>query len=164
MTLTIFMITTMTLLSNSVFSNHPLTMSMKVLLLALSLCATLSYTTTWYAYMLFMITVGGMLVMFLYISSLSPNAIFYSKPKPTQVLTQLVPTIFLALMIIPMPGATNTQTQSSPPSNFITFFMEDETVSLLLGLACLLLLSMLMVMSIIPQKGAPMRGANFRAT
>nr|YP_009731828.1 NADH dehydrogenase subunit 6 [Macrophthalmus pacificus]QHR85466.1 NADH dehydrogenase subunit 6 [Macrophthalmus pacificus] len=60
--------------------SHPLAMGL--LLLAqtamISLTLGLSSYSFWFSYILFLIFLGGMLVLFIYMSSLAPNEIFFS--------------------------------------------------------------------------------------
>nr|YP_008994174.1 NADH dehydrogenase subunit 6 [Solenaia carinata]AGO02016.1 NADH dehydrogenase subunit 6 [Solenaia carinata] len=55
---------------------HPLSLGMMILTLAFINCILIATMSPWYAYMLFFIFIGGMLVMFAYIASLSPNTTF----------------------------------------------------------------------------------------
>nr|YP_010736132.1 NADH dehydrogenase subunit 6 [Postolata guangxiensis]WEL36018.1 NADH dehydrogenase subunit 6 [Postolata guangxiensis] len=55
---------------------HPLSLGMMILMLAFISCILIASMSPWYAYMLFFIFIGGMLVMFAYIASLSPNTAF----------------------------------------------------------------------------------------
>nr|ALQ78694.1 NADH dehydrogenase subunit 6 [Potomida littoralis] len=157
MTLVIFMSLTIALLSSSIFSVHPLVLTVKVLLLANALCLTLAHTTTWYAYMLYMVMVGGMLVMFTYISSLSPNGIFQLKLQLAQLATLSASAFLLIYSISLTPNTVNTQNHHNTPENFIAFFMQDENSKILATLAAILLLAMLMSMALLPKVKAPMR-------
>nr|QDH07393.1 NADH dehydrogenase subunit 6 [Microcondylaea bonellii] len=157
MTLIMFMFAAISLLCVSALSPHPLTLTIKVLLLASSLCLTLAHTTTWYAYMLYMVTVGGMLVMFTYISSMSPNSIFLLKPQMLQMTLVPLTSLYLAYTTAMTPNTINTQSNQNMPENFITFFFLDQNNGLLLFLATTLLLAILTAMTLLPAKKAPMR-------
>nr|APA19209.1 NADH dehydrogenase subunit 6 [Solenaia oleivora] len=157
MTLIMFTLMSITLLSISIFSPHPLTLTIKVLVLATSLCLTLAHTTTWYAYMLYMITVGGMLVMFTYISSLSPNSIFSLKPQMLHLTLVATVAYSMASMTASTPNTVNTQNHENTPENFITFFTLYKNTGLLIFLASMLLLAMVISMTLLSQKKASMR-------
>nr|YP_010501929.1 NADH dehydrogenase subunit 6 [Ptomascopus plagiatus]UXC94695.1 NADH dehydrogenase subunit 6 [Ptomascopus plagiatus] len=60
------------------FMNHPLTMSLILLIHALliSLTTGLMNLDFWFSYILFMIMIGGMLVLFLYMTSIASNKKF----------------------------------------------------------------------------------------
>nr|WAP91446.1 NADH dehydrogenase subunit 6 [Cirrothauma sp. LA-2022] len=68
------------LVSLSVMMIQPLSLGFMIALISIissSLVAFLSYS--WYGFMLFLVYIGGLLVMFMYIISLIPNLIFLSK-------------------------------------------------------------------------------------
>nr|UPX88548.1 NADH dehydrogenase subunit 6 [Nicrophorus vespilloides] len=60
------------------FMNHPLTMSLILLIHALTISITTGLLSInfWFSYILFMIMVGGMLVLFLYMTSIASNKKF----------------------------------------------------------------------------------------
>nr|AGO02029.1 NADH dehydrogenase subunit 6 [Solenaia carinata] len=159
MTLMMFSFMSITMLCLSTSSPHPLTLTIKVLLLAMSLCLTLAHTTTWYAYMLYMVTVGGMLVMFTYISSLSPNSVFSLKPQTLQLAIILMTTLYLSNTTTTMPNTINTQNNQNTLEDLIKFFALGENTKLLLLLAATLLLTMVVVMTLLSEKKTPMRPA-----
>nr|AGN92166.1 NADH dehydrogenase subunit 6 [Lamprotula leaii] len=161
MTLVIFSSMSVALLCNSIFSTHPLVLTIKVLLLATTMCLTIAHTTTWYAYMLYMVMVGGMLVMFTYISSLSPNGVFGLKPQLTHLTILLASGVLVTYSTSLTPNTTNTQDHHNAPENFISFFLEDKTMSLLPMLAAILLLAMFMSMALLSRTKAPMRQTAF---
>nr|YP_009236753.1 NADH dehydrogenase subunit 6 [Telchinia penelope]AMJ17217.1 NADH dehydrogenase subunit 6 [Telchinia penelope] len=59
-------------------TNHPLAMGMMILIQTLLMC-TLSgmlINTYWFSYILFLIFLGGLLVLFIYVSSIASNELF----------------------------------------------------------------------------------------
>nr|AKF78365.1 NADH dehydrogenase subunit 6 [Nothancyla verreauxi] len=63
---------------NFIQTKHPLAMGLNLLIqtiLISLLCGFMSYTY-WFSYMLFLIMLGGMLVLFLYVTSLASNELF----------------------------------------------------------------------------------------
>nr|UZN44936.1 NADH dehydrogenase subunit 6 [Timanthes sp. f ZQH-2022] len=71
-------------------TKHPLSMTILILIqtLLLSLSMSLLTKTFWMSYILFLVFLGGMLVLFLYITSLASNELFSTHP----------PHLFLLLM------------------------------------------------------------------
>nr|QSF20087.1 NADH dehydrogenase subunit 6 [Xenapatidea procincta] len=74
------------LFSNSIFlysSKSPLSMGLILLIqtLNISLISGLLSLNFWYSYILFLIMVGGLLILFIYVSSLSPNQKFTFNKK-----------------------------------------------------------------------------------
>nr|AVW86230.1 NADH dehydrogenase subunit 6 [Pholoe pallida] len=65
---------TVSLSLSIILSTSPLTIGFWVLLLALSLAATISsIISPWFGLVIFLIYIGGMLVMFAYFAALTPN-------------------------------------------------------------------------------------------
>nr|AID52328.1 NADH dehydrogenase subunit 6 [Rondotia menciana] len=61
------------------FMNHPLSMGFMILSQTLITCLItgMMIKTYWFSYILFLIFLGGLLVMFIYVSSIASNEIFY---------------------------------------------------------------------------------------
>ena len=56
---------------------QPLSLGLSIIISSLFLCTLTALTlSSWYAYILFLIYVGGLLVMFAYVAALSPNVLF----------------------------------------------------------------------------------------
>nr|YP_009498523.1 NADH dehydrogenase subunit 6 [Caridina multidentata]AWK60836.1 NADH dehydrogenase subunit 6 [Caridina multidentata] len=75
-------------------TTHPLALGMTLLIQTITICATTSLVakTTWFSYILFLIFLGAMLVLFIYVSSLAPNESFS--------LSTLLVTLMLSMMAI----------------------------------------------------------------
>nr|ACQ91029.1 NADH dehydrogenase subunit 6 [Quadrula quadrula] len=159
MTILLYTSTMLVLLCNATLTPHPLMMSIKVLLLTISTCVMLATTTTWYAYMLFMISVGGVLVMFTYISSMSPNSIFPTKPHTVKLtMSMALTTLLLWHMITQTPAILNTQNhQHHHLENLIFFFLLDSNSGFLLFMASTLLMSMVMASTLLNKVPIAMR-------
>nr|AII02564.1 NADH dehydrogenase subunit 6 [Emmelina monodactyla] len=78
------------------FLNHPLAMGLTILLQTLLLCLTLGMLmkTYWFSYILFLTFLGGLLVLFIYVSSIASNELF----KPSMNLNIL----FLIILMMNM--------------------------------------------------------------
>nr|YP_007627093.1 NADH dehydrogenase subunit 6 [Cupido argiades]AGE31679.1 NADH dehydrogenase subunit 6 [Cupido argiades] len=80
------MFMTLSLISISIimfFINHPLSMGMLILFQTLMLCLTsgMLINTYWFFYILFLIFSGGLLVLFIYVSSIASNEMFMINMK-----------------------------------------------------------------------------------
>nr|QTZ18991.1 NADH dehydrogenase subunit 6 [Epicypta sp. WQY004] len=88
-----FMLNFLLLIFSLVFSqlSHPLSMGLMLLFqtFLISLLIGLISNTFWFAYILFLVFLGGMLVMFIYVTSLSYNEMF-SLPKSIYYIMFLV--------------------------------------------------------------------------
>nr|YP_009538114.1 NADH dehydrogenase subunit 6 [Athyma ranga]AYN60896.1 NADH dehydrogenase subunit 6 [Athyma ranga] len=60
------------------FINHPLTMGLLILLQTLLTCliSGMLINTYWFSYILFLVFLGGLLVLFIYVSSVASNELF----------------------------------------------------------------------------------------
>nr|YP_973138.1 NADH dehydrogenase subunit 6 [Trichophthalma punctata]ABH03677.1 NADH dehydrogenase subunit 6 [Trichophthalma punctata] len=101
-----------TLISSIIFLqiNHPLAMGMMLLIqtVLISIITGLLSKSFWFSYVLFLIFMGGMLVLFIYVTSLASNEMFSMSMKiimATTFITMMAMVIMYMLdmtMIIPM--------------------------------------------------------------
>nr|YP_010284002.1 NADH dehydrogenase subunit 6 [Conopomorpha sinensis]UIF93867.1 NADH dehydrogenase subunit 6 [Conopomorpha sinensis] len=61
------------------FLNHPLSMGLMILIQTLLLCliSGMMINTYWFSYILFLTFMGGLLVLFIYVSSITSNELFF---------------------------------------------------------------------------------------
>nr|YP_010037323.1 NADH dehydrogenase subunit 6 [Dacus trimacula]QQW48099.1 NADH dehydrogenase subunit 6 [Dacus trimacula]WCB98317.1 NADH dehydrogenase subunit 6 [Dacus trimacula] len=89
-----------TVISSVIFiqMNHPLAMGLMLLIQTLQICLLTGLMTKsfWFSYILFLIFLGGMLVLFIYVTSLASNEMFSLSMKLTLICTS----IMLMLMLI----------------------------------------------------------------
>nr|YP_009947917.1 NADH dehydrogenase subunit 6 [Coenomyia ferruginea]QOI08133.1 NADH dehydrogenase subunit 6 [Coenomyia ferruginea]UDF83766.1 NADH dehydrogenase subunit 6 [Coenomyia ferruginea] len=89
-----------TMISSLIFMqmNHPLAMGLMLLIQTLLICMITGMMTKtfWFSYILFLIFLGGMLVLFIYVTSLASNEMFSISMK----LTFICLIIFSLLMMI----------------------------------------------------------------
>nr|YP_010827557.1 NADH dehydrogenase subunit 6 [Callibia diana]WFD61153.1 NADH dehydrogenase subunit 6 [Callibia diana] len=85
------------------FLNHPLSMGFILLLQTILICliSGLMSTSFWFSYILLLIYLGGMLVLFMYITSLASNELFlYTNTMIVPIIMlPIIFTIFQYLMI-----------------------------------------------------------------
>nr|ADW41426.1 NADH dehydrogenase subunit 6 [Drosophila ezoana] len=110
------------LLTSIIFMNmiHPLAMGLTLLIqtILISLITGLMTKTFWFSYILFLIFLGGMLVLFIYVTSLASNEMFNLSMKLTLISIML----FLMLLILTF----------IVDKNLVSFFLlnnEMETIS-----------------------------------
>nr|UEP16616.1 NADH dehydrogenase subunit 6 [Botanophila rubrifrons] len=93
---------TIMLMINLIFMNmkHPLAMGFILLMQTTMICIISSLMTNsfWYSYILFLIFIGGMLVLFIYVTSLASNEMFSFSMK-LMIISFI---FFITLMIILM--------------------------------------------------------------
>nr|YP_010240546.1 NADH dehydrogenase subunit 6 [Nothybus sumatranus]QTF87887.1 NADH dehydrogenase subunit 6 [Nothybus sumatranus] len=85
---------TILLIIAGIFSQmtHPLTMGLTLLLqtMIISLTLGMMMETFWFSYILFLIFIGGMLVLFIYVTSLASNEMFSISMKTLMLSTLLL--------------------------------------------------------------------------
>nr|UBN08973.1 NADH dehydrogenase subunit 6 [Panesthia tryoni tegminifera] len=84
--------------------SHPLAMGLILLIqtVMISMITGLSSQSFWFSYILFLIFIGGMLVLFIYITSLASNEMFTMSTKLLCLLIIIMPmTVFLMKMNFP---------------------------------------------------------------
>nr|QUS53938.1 NADH dehydrogenase subunit 6 [Dictyosquilla foveolata] len=83
---------------------HPLAMGMMLLLQTLVICAITALMNfyVWFSYILFLIFLGGMLVLFIYITSLASNEMFQFSFKMTVFFGTMMGISFMMLIMDPL--------------------------------------------------------------
>nr|QIE12550.1 NADH dehydrogenase subunit 6 [Adhemarius sexoculata] len=83
MTKLLLSLTMITLSMIMYFLNHPMSMGFLILIQALLTCllSGMMISTYWFSYILFLTFLGGLLVLFIYVSSVASNEMFYMSNK-----------------------------------------------------------------------------------
>nr|AQM40067.1 NADH dehydrogenase subunit 6 [Capnogryllacris melanocrania] len=97
--------------------NHPLAMILIIIFQTLLICLFTGIITQsfWFSYILFLVFLGGMLVLFIYITSLASNEMF-SIPMKTIMLTFIILTFTLLISWLMDSSLTNLITNNSDMS------------------------------------------------
>nr|YP_010472533.1 NADH dehydrogenase subunit 6 [Harpalus griseus]UVG42157.1 NADH dehydrogenase subunit 6 [Harpalus griseus] len=84
------------------FLNHPLSMGLILLIqtLLISLMSGLFTYSYWFSYILFMVMIGGMLVLFIYMTSLASNEMFNFSIKMSLFIIMLISLMMISYLII----------------------------------------------------------------
>nr|URX54237.1 NADH dehydrogenase subunit 6 [Neotermes sp. 6 AB-2022a] len=90
-----FLMTSTTMSAMFTQMNHPLAMGMMLLLQTMMMCliSGLMHQSFWFQYILFMVFVGGMLVLFIYVASLASNEMFSLSTKMVMMATAMIATM-----------------------------------------------------------------------
>nr|BDQ44023.1 NADH dehydrogenase subunit 6 [Amynthas purpuratus] len=136
-------------------STTPIMLGINILIMALLLSLTLaSSMSSWYAFLVFLIYVGGMLVMFAYFLALTPNQQMPTKSNMIYMLSTLI--ILTVVAII-----TDTEIfMSQEMSQDNTYLYSMNTAPILILLALILLLTMVIVVKLTNRLGGPLRPFN----
>nr|QGT77359.1 NADH dehydrogenase subunit 6 [Neilupotamon sinense] len=167
--MTMYMIP-MIIISSLLFTRmiHPLAMGLNLLIqtILISISAGLTTYSFWFSYTLFLIFLGGMLVLFIYVASLASNEFFFLPLTP-------FPFIFLSIMIIMgfffLDPTSFTPLSSLPNSSINTYSSTAYITSWIFNIPSLyftifiisyLLLALLVVVKIVNLFKGPLRSIN----
>nr|QZK21295.1 NADH dehydrogenase subunit 6 [Amitermes sp. ANIC 0026] len=140
---------------------HPMAMGLMLLIQTTLVCliSGTMYSSFWFSYILFMIMIGGMLVLFMYMTSLASNEMFSPSNKMMMATLMLLP-----ILMYMMPTVTNNKemnTHSTMMENEIlttTTVMYNQMMGTMTTLLVLyMLLTLIVVVNIINVSKGPLR-------
>nr|YP_009350894.1 NADH dehydrogenase subunit 6 [Allodontermes schultzei]AQP28037.1 NADH dehydrogenase subunit 6 [Allodontermes schultzei] len=143
---------------------HPLAMGMMLLIQTTMVCmmSGMMYKSFWFSYILFMIMVGGMLVLFMYMTSLASNEMFSPTNKATAMTLLALPALTYF-----MPSTINNKemnehdTMMENEITSTTTVMYNQMMGMMTTLLVLyMLLTLIVVVNIINVSKGPLRQAN----
>nr|YP_010835947.1 NADH dehydrogenase subunit 6 [Scopura montana]WGC89466.1 NADH dehydrogenase subunit 6 [Scopura montana] len=127
---------TASLITSMIFTQmtHPLAMGLMLLLQTLIICLMtgLMTQTFWFSYILFLVFLGGLLVLFIYVTSLASNEMFIVSTKMT-ILT-LIPLLTLLLIYLfmdPLTYLMNMFNNDMLTINYSLGYPEESILSLM---------------------------------
>nr|APH08682.1 NADH dehydrogenase subunit 6 [Lilliconus sagei] len=131
---------------------QPLSLGLVIMLSTLFMCLVAAITLSqWYAYILFLIYVGGLLVMFAYVASLSPNVLFGGGGP---IYMFIVSTVFLVFFMYTYPFIDSSSifillsNQLKYLKSCGIELISPHMISILIGLAIILLINLIAVVKI----------------
>nr|QXT44541.1 NADH dehydrogenase subunit 6 [Patawatermes nigripunctatus] len=143
---------------------HPLAMGMMLLMQTTMVCiiSGTMYSSFWFSYILFMIMVGGMLVLFMYMTSLASNEMFSPSNKMLMMTTLMMP-----VLVYIMPTVTNNKemnthnTMMESEITTTTTVMYNQMMGTMTTLLVLyMLMTLIVVVNIINVSKGPLRHMN----
>nr|BDQ44257.1 NADH dehydrogenase subunit 6 [Amynthas yamade] len=133
-------------------STTPIMLGINILAMALLLSATLATSmSSWYAFLVFLIYIGGMLVMFAYFLALTPNQQMPTTSNTIYMLMTLITLTTVAIM---------TEMKISIPQEYYqdtSYLYSVSTAPMLIMLALILLLTMVIVVKLTNRSKGPLR-------
>nr|YP_009073579.1 NADH dehydrogenase subunit 6 [Aeolesthes oenochrous]BAP59129.1 NADH dehydrogenase subunit 6 [Aeolesthes oenochrous] len=148
------------------FLNHPLSLGLILLIqtIAVSLLSGLMNLNYWFSYIIFLIMVGGMLVLFIYMTSVASNEKFKFSSKLFILALVFLLLTFILIMTDQFFMSNNLHTfeltnQNLPPSNKLTTskYMNWPSSSIMFTIISYLLLTMISVVKITTVEYGPLR-------
>nr|YP_010028480.1 NADH dehydrogenase subunit 6 [Laevistrombus canarium]QOS48842.1 NADH dehydrogenase subunit 6 [Laevistrombus canarium] len=141
---------------------QPLSLGLVIMILTLMMCCLSALLiSSWYGYILFLIYVGGLLVMFAYVATLSPNVLF-SGSYPIMLFFMMIPLFSLIFYLYPFIDL-NSLNYSSLYTNYMnlkiygTELVSPDMISVLIGLGLILLINLVVVVKICYYQHASLR-------
>nr|YP_009349906.1 NADH dehydrogenase subunit 6 [Pseudorhynchus acuminatus]AQM40080.1 NADH dehydrogenase subunit 6 [Pseudorhynchus acuminatus] len=116
--------------------NHPLAMTLIIIIqtLLVALSTGLSTSSFWFSYILFLVFLGGMLVLFIYISSLASNELFSIPIKYLLIMGMLISFFFILSLSIDYTYQPNLSSDMMTSSNFLISPSSNNSNNLLMKL------------------------------
>nr|YP_009742291.1 NADH dehydrogenase subunit 6 [Mammilla kurodai]QID90386.1 NADH dehydrogenase subunit 6 [Mammilla kurodai] len=141
---------------------QPLSLGLSIMMSTLLMCMLTSmFLSSWYGYILFLIYVGGLLVMFAYVSALSPNVLFSGGGALVffGVLFILFAGMFFYYKFSDMSSISYSSLYSQMKSLKIygSQLVSPQVTSILVGLGSILLVNLIVVVKICYYQQAPLR-------
>nr|YP_010449536.1 NADH dehydrogenase subunit 6 [Anelytra multicurvata]UTU96096.1 NADH dehydrogenase subunit 6 [Anelytra multicurvata] len=170
-----FNILMMNLFNSIIFTRltHPLTMTLIIIMQTLLVCLStgLKSPSFWFSYVLFLVFLGGMLVLFIYITSLASNEMFSLPIKFTLLILLMISATFIISLIYDHSWQLNinddmtstfiTATPLHMESNYLlTKLYNNPSSSITLMLVCYLLLTLIVIVKITNIFYGPLRQKN----
>nr|WNL54417.1 NADH dehydrogenase subunit 6 [Amitermes sp.] len=140
---------------------HPLAMGLMLLIQTTMVCliSGTMYSSFWFSYILFMIMIGGMLVLFMYMTSLASNEMFSPSNKMLMATLTLLP-----ILMYMMPTVTNNKEMKMHNTMMENEILTTTTVmyNQMMGtmttlLVLYMLLTLIVVVNIINVSKGPLR-------
>nr|YP_009743686.1 NADH dehydrogenase subunit 6 [Notocochlis gualtieriana]QIE12003.1 NADH dehydrogenase subunit 6 [Notocochlis gualtieriana] len=141
---------------------QPLSLGLSIMISTFLLCSvTAMLISSWYAYILFLIYVGGLLVMFAYVSALSPNVLFSG--MSSVILFFIFSMVFMSLLYFyPFSDLSSilynsSYTEMKQLKMYGGQLVSPQNVSILIGLGIILLINLIVVVKICYYQQSPLR-------
>nr|YP_010437787.1 NADH dehydrogenase subunit 6 [Eisenia andrei]UTB53919.1 NADH dehydrogenase subunit 6 [Eisenia andrei] len=152
MTLTLYMLMMITTTFTLYLASTPIILGANILMMSLLLSAVFaSFMSSWFAFLVFLIYVGGMLVMFAYFLALTPNQqMSYSNNFKYSMISMVVFTTMTYSSNIKVPTMSEFHQGNS------TLYLMN-TAPFLILLALILLLTMIIVVKLTTLSKGPLR-------
>nr|AQP28050.1 NADH dehydrogenase subunit 6 [Trinervitermes sp. A TB-2017] len=140
---------------------HPMAMGLMLLMQTIMICliSGTMYSSFWFSYILFMIMIGGMLVLFMYMTSLASNEMFSPSNKML-----MISSITLPILMYLMPTLTNNKEMNeyntmmeNEITNTTTVMYNQMMGTMTTMLVIYMLLTLIVVVNIINVSKGPLR-------
>nr|YP_010946320.1 NADH dehydrogenase subunit 6 [Allacta bruna]WGO57038.1 NADH dehydrogenase subunit 6 [Allacta bruna] len=143
-------------------SKHPMTIGCLLLMqtIMISMTSGVLSQTFWFSYILFLIFLGGMLVLFIYVTSITSNSMFYMSMK---MITITIPIMMLVIYMymnytdINNQESTNFLTMNNLMTNMMMKLYNKNTHYITIMMASYLFISLITIVKITNIFKGPLR-------
>nr|YP_010936674.1 NADH dehydrogenase subunit 6 [Callistethus plagiicollis]WKW91643.1 NADH dehydrogenase subunit 6 [Callistethus plagiicollis] len=150
------------------FLTHPLSMGMMLLMQTIVMALTMGFFNInfWYSYILFLIMIGGMLVLFIYMTSVASNEKFQFSVKLTIMVTLLTATMFFIIMMMDPYFSDINSVYTETVHNYKTYnmsfskYMSYPNIVIMYTMIIYLLITLIAVVKITQIESGPLRQTN----
>nr|AND96497.1 NADH deshydrogenase subunit 6 [Onthophagus nr. babirussa] len=158
----LIMLMTITLSMMIMWIKHPLTMGMILLIQTINLSLFMGYLNLnyWYSYILFLIMIGGMLVLFIYMTSVASNEKFSPSIKLFMFLMFMLFIYLSLIMIDPFYMSINNNYMEIKHNLSLNKYFNFPNLTIMFMLIMYLLVSLLIIVKITSFKKGSLR-SNF---
>nr|YP_010956269.1 NADH dehydrogenase subunit 6 [Kroppcarcinus siderastreicola]WMY25233.1 NADH dehydrogenase subunit 6 [Kroppcarcinus siderastreicola] len=147
---------------------HPLAMGLLLLIQTILISITIGLTTYsfWFSYILFLVFLGGMLILFIYVASLASNEPFMFKLSSMMLISFMTLTPLIMLLSDPISHSSNILLSQSSlefmkSTNFITSWIYNSpSMMFTIYIVSYLLLTLIVVVKIVNLFKGPLRLMN----
>nr|UFK62204.1 NADH dehydrogenase subunit 6 [Habroscelimorpha dorsalis venusta]UFK62217.1 NADH dehydrogenase subunit 6 [Habroscelimorpha dorsalis saulcyi] len=117
------------------FMNHPMSMGLILLIqtILISMMSGLMSYTFWFSYIVFLVMLGGMLVLFIYMTSLASNEMFQFSSKMMMFVLIMSMTLMTLMLMLPdnqMLMSLIKNSNSSEMINSMNFLINENLITL----------------------------------
>nr|ATL76502.1 NADH dehydrogenase subunit 6 [Stylotermes sp. Chi-131] len=143
---------------------HPMAMGMMLLIQTMTMCMISGsmYKSFWFSYILFMIMVGGMLVLFMYMTSIASNEML--SPSNKMITTATIATLMTMNYMTTKTNSKEMNNHDSMTENEITTttntMYNQITGSMTILLVTYMLMTLIVVVNMINMSKGPLRKTN----
>lgn len=136
---------------------HPLIFALSLFLQTLMVCALLSKLSLWLSLILFLVFLGGILVIFIYVTSLRANEqFFFDLSSLLWLIPLLAPLAFHLTTVAPLPMSSITSPRDSIPF-LIGVNLSSLATPMYLFLVIYLFLALFLVIDFLNMNKKPLR-------
>nr|AFC36308.1 NADH dehydrogenase subunit 6 [Chelonarium sp. MJTNT-2012] len=143
MTMTMMIMLTLTM--SFLLTKHPLSMGMNLLLMTVTVAIMtgMMFTNTWFSYIMFMIMIGGMLVLFIYMTSIASNEKFKFSMKTLMIMMTLM--MMSATTILIDQNLMNTNIKSEEITKALTKTSYEMMLTKFMNMPMSMIMTMLII-------------------